>query len=182
MAAALAPRLCRLQPALASCRLSGRRAAAGRPCIVCAASGSRSRGSSSAAGSRPAPAAAAAAPTPEPTARSSSGPLEQPRRRELAEKLTETARNISWLDHPDKRMPEASRAQIEALEARLVSSRCSAAMELDAASCAPYQLQTRPMMAWCPFSRLQPPSRNCQSHVMSGARLSGHSFRTFFAP
>ncbi len=49
--------------------------------------------------------------------------MPEPRRRELAEKLTATARKIAWLDPQDQRMPEASRAQIEALEAKLVSLR-----------------------------------------------------------
>lgn len=175
MAVALAPRLCRLQPALASCRLSGLRAAAGRPCIVCAAAGSHSRGRSSAAGSRPPPAAAAAAPTPEPTARSSSGPLEQPRRRELAEKLTETARNISWLDHPDKRMPEASRAQIEALEARLVSKPWVALCTVNAVRL----FVCKPALQWY-SGRLQPLCTDHQLHAVFGAPRPGYSFRALF--
>jgi hypothetical protein len=40
-------------------------------------------------------------------------------RRLLAQKLTETARNVVWFDLPGERPAEATKAQVEALQARL---------------------------------------------------------------
>ncbi|KAL4448477.1 hypothetical protein ABPG75_005696 [Micractinium tetrahymenae] len=66
-------------------------------------------GARSAAGSAAFTAAAAAA--------AAGGPL--PERHLLAAKLTETAKNIEWCDPPADRPAEATREQIDALEARL---------------------------------------------------------------
>lgn len=120
MAGVVAPRLCRLQTVLASSTLHPPPASSSRLAVVCAAaSRGRSRASSSAAGSGPPPAAAAAA-AGQPPAAAEEGPLSQARRRVLAEKLTEVARNIAWLDARKDWPQEATREQIAALEERLV--------------------------------------------------------------
>lgn len=82
----------------------------------CAAPKRQQRGASNAApkgGEQQPPTVARSPPPPD------SGPLSSQRRQVLAEKLTETAKHIAWVDLEKDRPEESSREQVAALQARL---------------------------------------------------------------